>query len=1021
MRVEVRPRLECGLRAGLDVKAFGSFRLDRVNHCLWRDDKRVPLTPKAFDVLRYLVEHADRLVTQDELLEALWPETYVNPEGIRKYILEIRKVLGDQSGQPAFIKTFPKRGYQFVAAVSAERRAAQTAPAHELSRNMVGRQEGLARLDGYLKLALSGQRQVVFVTGEAGVGKTTLVDVFQQQAARHSGLQVARGQCIEGFGGIEAYYPMLEAIGSLLRFPGGSTFLQTIATRAPTWLVQFPRLVKPEQREALQREILGSTRERMVREFCEALEDIGAHTPLFVILEDLHWVDVSTLNLISAFARRRDPAKVLFLGTYRPVDVVLSDGPLKALKQDLFIRRLCHEIALECFEECDVADYLAKNLSVESLPAGLANLIHRNSGGNPLFMAAIVRDMESKRLIAVEQGRLILTAPLEEVYPGIPETLQQMLEIQLEHLDPEDQRILQSASVAGERFPVCAVMAMLDVSRASVENACDRLANREQFIRSVGIHSAADGAPSAHYEFRHSLYRQALYRSLSSLQRSQLHRSLGERLMLICNSGKPEMAAALALHFEEGRDYEGAVRCLIVAAENAASRFSHRDSIHVLRRALELVRPLEFGSRLELETQILQRIGDTQFVLGEMADSAESYEIAAKRAAQTGLNAVEAEALIRMALPAWYLDAARGNEVCQRALEVCASLDDPLMTAQARLTLSSLRLLFDEWGEEEAEVCVNAIQSIRRSSGSSVIHHGLHIHVPAFQGNYQDAHREADALIATTANSLDYARACSAKSIALLFQGRFGELLQLIRTGRVSAEKNGEYPWMYMFSEAWLRLLCFDFDGAHRLGEIVMRTDVWKHAARLKAISGMSRGYAALSQKDHGEALQYFSQVLDPDKTPRFFAHWYFRLHARLGVIEARLLAGDPAVAHRDIDDFVAGALRGAEPNVRALAWEMKSRVARAEKDFDAARTCIDNALAIVHRFDIPAAAWRVHSSALDLYGDRADRERTFEHRSRAKELIMRIADSFEHDEPLRVTLLTAPPVRRIFEQGASA
>ena len=92
------------------MKAFGPFRLDTVNHCLWRAGERAPLTPKAFDVLRYLVEHSDRLVTQDELLEALWPETYVNPEGIRKYILEIRKALGDQPGQPAFIETLPETG-----------------------------------------------------------------------------------------------------------------------------------------------------------------------------------------------------------------------------------------------------------------------------------------------------------------------------------------------------------------------------------------------------------------------------------------------------------------------------------------------------------------------------------------------------------------------------------------------------------------------------------------------------------------------------------------------------------------------------------------------------------------------------------------------------------------------------------------------------------------------------------------------------------------------------------------------
>jgi DNA-binding winged helix-turn-helix (wHTH) protein len=99
------------------MKVFGPFQLDTVNHCLWRAGERMPLTPKAFDVLRYVVEHADRVVTHDELLEAIWPETYVNPEGIRKYVLEIRKVLGDQRHTPAFIETLPKRGYRFISEV----------------------------------------------------------------------------------------------------------------------------------------------------------------------------------------------------------------------------------------------------------------------------------------------------------------------------------------------------------------------------------------------------------------------------------------------------------------------------------------------------------------------------------------------------------------------------------------------------------------------------------------------------------------------------------------------------------------------------------------------------------------------------------------------------------------------------------------------------------------------------------------------------------------------------------------
>src|SRR6266403_2835122 len=106
------------------MKYFQSFRLDTMNHCLWSGEKRVRIPPKAFDVLRYLVENPERLVTQDELLEALWSETYVNPEILRKYILDIRRILGDRPDKPVFIETVTKRGYRFIAPVAEDTEAA---------------------------------------------------------------------------------------------------------------------------------------------------------------------------------------------------------------------------------------------------------------------------------------------------------------------------------------------------------------------------------------------------------------------------------------------------------------------------------------------------------------------------------------------------------------------------------------------------------------------------------------------------------------------------------------------------------------------------------------------------------------------------------------------------------------------------------------------------------------------------------------------------------------------------------
>ena len=162
------------------MRQFHSFRLDTVNHCLWRGESREVLTPKAFDVLRYLVEHAERLVTQEELLEALWPETYVNPEVIKKYILGIRKVLGDRHENPEFIRTFPRRGYQFIAPVSAVGAAESSALCVSTAKQLTIGESALERLGGNIGKALMSRQQVVFLAGEPESGKTSIVREFQQ-------------------------------------------------------------------------------------------------------------------------------------------------------------------------------------------------------------------------------------------------------------------------------------------------------------------------------------------------------------------------------------------------------------------------------------------------------------------------------------------------------------------------------------------------------------------------------------------------------------------------------------------------------------------------------------------------------------------------------------------------------------------------------------------------------------------------------------------------------------------------
>ena len=639
------------------MTSFEPFRLDVANQCLWRGETRISLMPKPFAVLRHLVEHAGHLVTHDQLLGAVWPDTYVQPEVLRRYILEIRRALGDRPEAPRFVQTFPKRGYQFIAPVTEhDDRADHAAPVAETvsmaTPTLVGRGSALADLDRYLRTAMGGRRQLAFVVGETGIGKTSVLDAFQRSASANAGVSVARGQSVEGFGGKEPYYPLLEALGQLARGPTENRVVDMLARHAPTWLIQFPSLVREEQQAGLHREILGATRERMVRELCEALEVMTQTDPLVLILDDLHWVDHSTLDVISAIARRREPAKLFVVGTFRPADLILSESPLKALKQDLLLHRLSHEVELERLLESDVADYIAAEYAPGDIPAGLARVIHRHSDGNPLFMSAMLDHLAQRGILVQSRGHWTVTAPLEQVDPGVPETLKQMLETQLAHATEAEQQLLKCASVAGHNFTAWSVATMLMSDVTHLEEMCEALAERYQFLVSAGTRELSNRVTTPEFRFRHALYREVLYRRLNPSQRVTFHRRLAEGLEALSSPVEPEMAAEIASHFEEGHEYERAILQLILAAQNATRRYAHQQSVSILEHARELLPKVAAERRQELDDQTLERIANAYYALGDMERSARIYQSMATTAAESGRLTARADALIRLGHPA---------------------------------------------------------------------------------------------------------------------------------------------------------------------------------------------------------------------------------------------------------------------------------------------------------------------------------------------------------------------------------
>ena len=377
---------------------FSGFRLDATNEQLSQGVQAIPLRPKAFAVLAHLVEHAGQLVTKQQLLEAVWPGTFVTDAVLKDSIRQLRDALGDDAESPRFIETAHRRGYRFIgrisdeAAVSQSHAEASTAVDNDAgtrSAGVLGREGELASMSRWLERARQGERQVVFVTGEPGIGKTTLVTAVRDEAAAR-GFSMAWGQCLEQYGAGEAYLPVLDGLSRLGRTSNGARLAQLLHEHAPTWLLELPSLLPAGEREALRQQVPGTTRERMLRELAGAIEAITVEVPLMIVLEDLHWSDYSTLDLISYLARRRDRARLIVVGTYRPVDVILGEHPLKAVKRELQAHGLCKELPLEVLDggrrRAIPRSYIARPpisqmaRSARSSPHGGQSAVHGQSG-----------------------------------------------------------------------------------------------------------------------------------------------------------------------------------------------------------------------------------------------------------------------------------------------------------------------------------------------------------------------------------------------------------------------------------------------------------------------------------------------------------------------------------------------------------------------------------------------------------------------------------------------------------------
>ncbi len=675
------------------IVEFEPFRLDYRDESLWRQGERLRITPKAFAVLWDLVESAGQLVTRDDLFEHVWLETSVSDDALTVCIRELRQILQDRARSPLYIETMRGRGYRFVAAVNVQtqrRLESSEFVSHQgdAPSLLVARDRELGVLHGKLDRMLQGQRQLVFISGEAGIGKTSLVDTFVARVTSASKIGVVYSQCIDHYGLGEAYLPLLDALGQLCQHAQENGFIAQLRQYAPNWLLQMPAFIAASEYDEIERRSRGATRERMLRELTEAVEVFTAASPLILVLEDLHWSDYATLDWLAFVARRRSPAQLLILATDRPVEAIVREHP---------VNPMVHELQRQGYylPETEIRTYLEQRFGQSLWPAEFVRLLHQRTSGNPFFLVTMIQELIRQRVLVQDQDAegWHLQEQWASMTVEIPASIQRLIEEQFDTLAPEDRALLEVASAAGAEFAAAALGATEEEDVEQLDIRCRALARSGRFVQMGPIVSWPDGTVSGGYRFIHALYQEAFYNEIPASRRVRLHQQIGMRLEQGYGTSARDFAVELAEHFVRGRDPDRAVPYLRYAGEIALKRSAYDEAISYLTLALDLLPQLaETTTRIEHELAVQLALGSAWIVTkGYVAPEIEqAYNRAWELCQQVGEHAPNLP--IWVGLRRFYCfrgDLLRGQEIAEQFLSIAQQSSDPIYLIEAHYALGN--------------------------------------------------------------------------------------------------------------------------------------------------------------------------------------------------------------------------------------------------------------------------------------------------------------------------------------------
>jgi len=433
-------------------------------------------------------------------------------------------------------------------------------------RSSVGRDGERRALHSALGRVKDGRGHMLLVAGDAGVGKTTLVnDFLSDLRADDPHALIAHGRCSERLAGTGGYLPIVEALHQFMGRSADTVTARLVKSMAPNWYEQIVSATDLLQNRPAP---LPPAPERMKREIVALLQEAARHRPLVICLEDLHWVDTSTLDVLTYLLDRSDDVRVLVLGTYRPTEID-PKHPFLDARHNVMMRGVCDEIQLTPLERRDIDSYLALVFPDHRLTADFGDLIYRRTEGHALFMTDLIAYLKDRGAVALRDREWVLTEPLSRIADAVPQSVRSMIDRKLEQLSEEDRRLLTIAAVQGDEFDAAVIAVAAERDPVDVEEQLEPLERLRGIVRLTREQELPNGTLSARYRFGHVLYQNELYGDLRPARRASLSRKIADALMQFHAPHADRIAAQTALLFEAARDFVTAADHFRIASERA--------------------------------------------------------------------------------------------------------------------------------------------------------------------------------------------------------------------------------------------------------------------------------------------------------------------------------------------------------------------------------------------------------------------------------------------------------------------